>query len=212
MKDKRFLVLVILLLCGAAATLWVKLTETELPPDSSVFNLPQEIGVYKSEDVQLKESIYAALETKNIIMRYYMKEDEPPILFYLIFSARTHKTSDPPENCLRGEGRTITHKAKEIISIDIEQQSFDLAANKLVVEKDKDKQVYLYWFIAGDEFADSYVKQRLKLITAYLKRSPLSGGQIRISTAIVNNNEQEALQRLKTFINTCMPSLLRLLG
>ncbi|MFH2137594.1 MAG: exosortase C-terminal domain/associated protein EpsI [Candidatus Omnitrophota bacterium] len=212
MKDKKFIVLIILLICGAVSTGLIKISKKEFPAASSVFNLPQEIGEYKSKDVKLNDETYKILETRNVIMRYYIKENEPPILFYLIFSESTHKTSDPPENCLQGEGRVITLKEKEIIPNALEQKSFGLTVNKLLVEKGKDKQIFLYWFIAGDKFLDSYFKQRLKLIFAYLKRTPLSGGQIRISTEVINHDEQEALQRLKAFINTCQPFLLDLLG
>ncbi|MFH1092808.1 MAG: exosortase C-terminal domain/associated protein EpsI [Candidatus Omnitrophota bacterium] len=204
--DKRFLVLVVILIIGAGLSFVFKSADIDPGLDERVINLPNEIGLYKSKDVELKDSIYEILETKNVVMRRYFKDGEPPILFYLIFSKETHKTSDPPENCLSGEGRAITSKVL------VKLPGLHIPVNKLLVEKSGNKDIYLYWFIAGNEFFNSYVGQRFKLISSFLKRSPQSGGQIRISTSIINNNEQEALQRLKEFIENMMPYLNELLN
>lgn len=207
---KRYLIVVILLIIAGIGTFVLKKTEVKQVSDPSILNFPREIGRYKSTDIPLKERIYEILQTRNVIMRQYVKEDEPPILFYLIFAQETHKTSDPPENCLRGEGRTIASKTKEVLPIVSKNRNLNLEVNKLLVEKGADKQIYLYWFIAGSEFTDSYFKQRVKLIMAYLKREPLSGGQIRISTTVLNNDTEQAIQRLQVFIEESMPFLLDL--
>ena len=204
--DKRFLIIVGILIIGVGLSLVFKSAEIDSGIDERVVNLPKQLGAYTSKDVELEDRIYEILETKNVVMRHYFKEGEPPVLFYLIFSKKTHKTSDPPENCLRGEGRAIVSKEQ------VELSGLDIPVNKLLVEKAGSKDLHLYWFIAGDEFFQSYVGQRLKLILSYLKRAPQSGGQIRISTEVIGNNEQEALQRLEKFIVEIMPYLEKLLG
>lgn len=203
--DKRFLVIVGILIVGVALTFLFKSAEIDQGIDERVVNLPKQLGVYTSKDVELEDRIYDILETKNVVMRHYFKEGEPPILFYLIFSKSTHKTSDPPENCLRGEGRAIISKEQVKIS------TLDVPVNKLLVEKSGMKDLHLYWFIAGNEFFQSYIGQRLKLISSYLIRSPQSGGQIRISTDIINNNERQAIQRIESFLTEMMPYLGKLL-
>ena len=203
--DKRFLIIVGILILGIVFSLVFKSAEIDTGIDERVVNLPKELGVYKSKDVELEDEIYDILETNNVVMRYYFKPGEPPILFYLIFSRSTHKTSDPPENCLSGEGREIVSKERVKLS------EPSLSVNKLIVEKSGNKEIYLYWFIAGDEFFESYVGQRLKLISSYLRRAPKSGGQIRISTSISDNNELASMQRLQEFIAQIMPYLKKLL-
>ncbi|MCG2711908.1 MAG: EpsI family protein [Candidatus Omnitrophica bacterium] len=203
--DKRFIVLVWILLIGVGLSFVFKPVDIDSGIDERVLNLPREPGIYKSKDIELEDRIYDILETKNVVMRHYFKEGELPILFYLIFSKKTHKTSDPPENCLSGEGRAII--SKELVEL----PGFNFPVNKLLVEKSGIKDMYLYWFIAGDEFFDNYVGQRLKLIMSYLKRCPQSGGQIRISTEVTKNNEQAAMKRLEEFIAEMMPYLKELL-
>lgn len=203
--DKRFFIIVGILVVGVGLSFLFKSAEIDAGIDQRVVNLPKELGEYKSKDVELDERIYDILETKNVVMRNYFKDDEPPILFYLIFSKKTHKTSDPPENCLQGEGRAIV--SKELVDL----PGLDCSVNKLLVEKSGNKDLYLYWFIAGNEFFDNYVGQRLKLIMSYLRRNPQSGGQVRISIEIVDGNEKEAMQRLQEFIVEMMPYLRKLL-
>jgi EpsI family protein len=209
--DKKFIIIIGILFVGVIGTMVFKLPEIDSSSDVRIANIPQQIGEYKGKDISLKDEIYAMLETKNIVMRTYEKISEPPILFYLIFAKATHKTSDPPENCLQGDGYSVLSKAKVSIPITMDKEQFNLKANKLIVGKPGQKMLYLYWFIAGDQFQDSYFKQRIKLISAFLKRTPLSGGQVRISTLIENNDENQALSRLEGFIQQVIPHLKPLL-
>lgn len=212
MFDKRFYLITILLFFAALVTLFANRWEIKPQGDVEFLTLPKELAGYTSKDLELSERTYEILETKNVIMREYVKGDEPPILFYLIFAQETYKTSDPPENCLMGEGRSVTYKTKEVLTVPVGDRKIDLKINKLLVEEKGNKEIYVYWFLAGNEFIDSYVKQRLKLFLGYLNRKPLSGGQIRISTSVVNNNEQEAFNRIQTFIDEIMPHLVKLLS
>jgi len=203
--DRRFYSLIGILFFGIFLTIVFKPAEIDSGRDERVMSIPKILGEYTSKDVKLDEDVYDMLETKNVIMRDYRKKNEPPIIFYLIFSKKTHKTSDPPENCLRGEDRVIINKGL------VEFPEFNLSANKLIAEKDGVKELYLYWFIAGNKFYKGYFKQRLELILSYLKRAPKCGGQIRISTQIIDSNEQDALQRMEDFIALILPHLKQLL-
>ncbi|MFH1459041.1 MAG: exosortase C-terminal domain/associated protein EpsI [Candidatus Omnitrophota bacterium] len=202
-------VLICLLLTGMVLSFVFKPIKLDNSNDKRIIQFPQTIGEYTSTDVVLGKEVYDILETKNVIMRYYKKNAEPPILFYLIFSQQTHKTSDPPENCLTGDGILILQKSKTFLKL---SNNVKLSVNKLITGSQDKKQVYLYWFLAGNQFVDSYITQRVKLIASYLMRKPLSGGQIRISTDIIEANETEALQRINAFISECLPLLVGLLS
>ena len=212
MVDRRFFVITILLFISALITLFAARWQIKPQSDEAFLQLPKEFGGYTSRDVSLSERIYEILETENVIMREYARGNEPSILFYLIYAKQTYKTSDPPENCLMGEGRSVTYKTQEVLSVPIRDKKVDLKINKLLVEEKENKEIYVYWFLAGSEFTNSYLKQRLKLFLGYLKRKPLSGGQIRISTSVLNNDELEAFLRLKGFIQEIIPYLIKLLS
>ncbi|MFH1061254.1 MAG: exosortase C-terminal domain/associated protein EpsI [Candidatus Omnitrophota bacterium] len=209
--DKKFLIIIGILFIGVIGTMVFKLPEIDSSSDARISEIPHQIGEFTSKDIEFDENIYVILETRNIVMRLYEKQEQPPILFYLIFSKATHKTSDPPENCLQGDGYSVMNKDKVSMTINMGDAEFELNANKLIAGKPESKKLYLYWFLAGNEFQDSYFKQRLKLISAFLKRKPLSGGQIRISIDIENNDENQALSRLEGFIQQIIPHLKPLL-
>lgn len=209
--DKKFLIIIGVLFVGVIGTIVFKLPEIDSSLDARIANIPMQMGEYTGTDIELEEKVYAILETENIVMRSYVKKTQPPILFYLIFSKATHKSSDPPENCLQGDGCSVLNKEKVNIPIVIDGNNFSLQANKLIARKTNENNLYLYWFLAGDQFQDSYFKQRIKLISAFFKRKPLSGGQIRISISIENNDETQALTRLESFTQEIIPHLKPLL-
>jgi len=201
---KRQLIVIIFGLVFALSTVILHVTQKKVPLDSFELRFPAKIAEYESKEIVLDDEIFVLLETDNIIMREYSKPGEPPILFYLIFDPEATKASDPPENCLRGDDRVITSKTVESLS---ERSEADFKVNRLIVEKNADKHLYVYWFIAGDKFTHSYFRQRLELMGASLRRNPLSGGQVRISTMVLRGNEAEALERLELFIQESLPFL-----
>ena len=207
MDNRKFITILSALLLGAGISFFLRPITIDDSVDKRILDFPKEIFGYKAADVELNQKVYELLETKNIIMRNYEKAGKATILFYLIFAKETYKTSDPPENCIQGEGGNISGKSKAVIHTDAR----DLPVNKLLVDSGGKKYLYLYWFLAGDTFTDSYAKQRLALMGAYLRRSPLGGGQIRISAEIEGNDESAAFQELQGFINSSMPELLKLL-
>ena len=89
--DKKFLIIVGILVLGIALSFLFRPVDVDKSVDIRVVQLPKELGEYQSKDVDLEDRIYDILETKNIVMRHYFKGDEPPILFYLIFSKSTYK-------------------------------------------------------------------------------------------------------------------------
>jgi len=206
--DKNFIILTILLCIGVAVSIVLKPLPIDDSLDARILKFPLQLAGYSGTDITLSQQVYDILETKNVIMRAYEKQGYPRVLFYLIFSKQTHKTSDPPENCVQGDGGVILDKSKRQINAG----GRSLTVNRLLVEQDGKKELYFYWFIAGNEFTDSYVVQRVKLMLAYLKRAPLSGGQIRISTEISDGDEPQAVRRLEQFIEGLLPDLLGLLS
>ena len=206
--DKRFFIVIALLIIGAGITLFLKPVQIEGSLDPRIASFPDRIGDYvKVKDLNLEDKIYGILETRNIVLRQYQKGTEPPVLLYIIFAPRTHKTSDPPENCLVGDGMSVLKKDK--VSVDAGDKPF--YADKLVAEDARGRFMYFYWFLAGDEFTGSYAAQRMKLIMAALRLDPLSGGQIRISTQVMDS-EDSAQARLNDFLKTAYPEFRSFLG
>ncbi len=201
--DKKFFIVIGLLILGVGITLFLRPIQIDSSLDPRIVHFPDKIGSYvKAKDIHIADKIYGILETRNIILRQYQKGKEPPVLLYIIFSPRTHKTSDPPENCLIGDGMTVLSKEK--IKVSPGKTPFEVEKLVAAGKGSETKQMYFYWFLAGNEFTGSYTAQRLKLIMACLRLNPLSGGQIRISTQIVKGKEQ-AQKRLEDFLKQAAP-------
>ncbi|MCM8814067.1 MAG: EpsI family protein [Candidatus Omnitrophica bacterium] len=173
--------------------------------------IPLNVNTYCGRDVPLEKRIYEMLETNNVIMRFYDTKDKPEVLFYFIYDSGTYKTADPPENCVQGDGFTVLKKERKILSIPYGDKHYELPVNVMLVERQKERQVFVYWFLAGDRFYDSYVQQRRRLISAYLSMRPLGGGQARISTQVYGNDAEEALGRISDFITAMLPYITKFL-
>lgn len=209
MSNRRFVFIVLVLAMAAIGTLALQSRlRSKAAPVGALLTLPDAIGDYQGQDVELQERVYDILRTRNVIMREYAKTGEPPILFYLIFDRESQKSSDPPENCIQGSGKTVTAKKKITLAVPLGDQSISFVANKLSVLAGGRHEVYVYWFLAGGEMLDNYLAQRVKLVKSYLLGRPLSGGQVRISTDVVEGDEEEAMIRLQEFIRMLLPHLL----
>ncbi|MFH1282035.1 MAG: exosortase C-terminal domain/associated protein EpsI, partial [bacterium] len=151
-------------------------------------------------DIPIPENDYAILETRNLFVREYKNKQGQFVYLYLIYSEDNRKVSHPPEICLLGSGMTIVEKNPI-------QLTSPIKAMKLIVEKEKIPQMYIYWFKAGNVYTDNYIKQQMKIVIDRMLGKRTAGAMIRISTDLKTNDKEEAFNLLKSFSNEISPLL-----
>ncbi len=202
MKNATFIIAAILLI--AVIILVNQPAKFDPNQETQMVNFPKQIGDWKGEDVQLKESDYAILETRNLIMRNYKNLTQgEEVNLYIIYSADNRKALHPPEICYTGGG------AGTILSKEVVPLNANFKANKFIIENKDFSQLVVYWFKSGNLSTYSYIHQQLKTVKDRLMQKKTSGAMIRISTVIDPKNPNKAMNLVKSFSASIIPLINR---
>ncbi|MBI4846013.1 MAG: EpsI family protein [Candidatus Omnitrophica bacterium] len=204
---KRFIIIIFILLLALVFTVFLQTKFKEASKMKASMDLPSEINGYKAQDIKLDDKVYAILETDQVIMRRYEKQDAAPIIFYFVFSPNRARASDPPEVCLIGEGNMIQEKTTTGLIIASEGKDFKLRVNKLIVEKDGRKELVLYWYYAGSEVTHDYFRHQAKLLFKNLLFQSPGCGMVRLYIPILGGDENSAMEALNEFLNAVFPHI-----
>lgn len=199
-KNKTFSAVVLILVISGIIGFSFYFSAPVDSKDAPIKNFPLKIGDWKAEDIPLDERVYDLLETKNLILRDYQDPQGRKINFYVIYSRDNRKVSHPPEICLQGDGGTVVEKSPLKISPAIN-------ANKLVMEKKTTRELAVYWYKAGSHYTANYVDQQIRMSWDRLLGKKTSLALIRVIAVVENNNDQEAMSRIREFCALIEPLL-----
>lgn len=175
----------------------------------AIGKIPYSIGGWKGEELSLDSSVYEILETKAIIHRTYTLHNKN-ILLSIVYYPETKVSFHAPELCLGGKGNRIQSSAKKI-HIDYNGDTVNLDINMIVQEKSEDRQLVYYFYKAGPFIANSYIKLRFAMTLSKFTERKKSGALIRVSTPIIQDNQEEASQKLIKFIEEIYPYIINYL-
>lgn len=199
-KNKSFSAVVLILVISGIIGFSSYFSAPVDTKDTPIKNFPLEVGNWKAQDIPLGQRIYDLLETKNLIMRDYQDPQGRKINLYVIYSRDNRKVSHPPEICLQGDGATVVEKTPLKISSSIN-------ANKLVMEMKAGREIAVYWYKAGSHYTANYVDQQFRMSWDRLLGKKTSLAMIRVIAVVENNNDQEALSRIREFSALIEPLL-----
>lgn len=199
MNNKSFFIVVGILIVVAGLALIAYLpARTDIALKTKVSDFPKEIGEWKGTDLPLEENVYEILETRNLFIRDYKNAKGDSVYLYIVYSEDNRKVSHPPEVCLLGSGATVVDKASlELTPI--------IKTNKLLVEDANTRSIVAYWFKAGNFNTSQYIKQQLKTVFDRILGKRTSSALIRLSTDIKNDEQNDAINLLKSFASQIEP-------
>lgn len=172
--------------------------------------LPIFINGWSGEDIKVDDRTLEILETNDVLMRDYKKEGNPFIQLCIIYASNNRKVSHPPEVCYKGSGWSLEEKIPVVFSIKSDEFP-ELRANKLILEKGDQKQLVLYWYKCNSDYATNYYKQQINVVKSEIITGKSTSGLIRISTPIVNNDEDVAMMRVQRFSLNMLPLITKYL-
>lgn len=203
MSNKNFVIVVMILVAVAGVALMAYLpTRFDISSKIKVADFPKTIGEWTGTDITLDEKVYQILETRNLFVRDYKNTNGDSVYLYVVYSEDNRKVSHPPEVCLMGSGVTVADKTTVQITDSIK-------ATQLIVEKDKTRDLVVYWFKAGNLNTDKYLTQQLKIVTDRMFGKRTSGALIRLTTQIGESGEEASLEMIKKFAGEIEPLLQR---
>ena len=172
--------------------------------------LPVFINGWSGEDIEVDDRTLELLETDDVLMREYRKEGYPPVEFCIIYASNNRKVSHPPEICYRGGGWALEEK-KPIVFSKRSGEFPEFSAIKLIIEKGDQKQLVLYWYKCNRKYTTNYYTQQINIVKSEITTGKSTSGLIRISTPIVNNDEDVAMMRVQKFSLKMLPSITKFL-
>ncbi len=172
--------------------------------------LPIFINGWSGEDIKVDDKTLEILETDDVLMRDYKKEGNPFIQLCIVYASNNRKVSHPPEVCYKGSGWSLEEKIPVVFSIKSDEFP-EFSANKLILEKGDQKQLVLYWYKCNSEYAINYYKQQINIVKSEIITGKSASGLIRISTPIVNNDEDVAMMRVQRFSLNMLPLITKYL-
>ncbi len=207
MKKSQQLWIVIVLLAGIGLAAWGSYFRTYFAKDTvSIHIFPKKIGDWVSEDLPITDEEYAILETRNAFIRKYTNTKTGDVVYlYIVYAQNNRKVSHPPEICYTGGGADVLADRKEKIPL---PNGTTIVANNLKLAFRDAEQLSFYWFKAGkDTYTPNYWHQQILLAKNTLLQKSSSSALIRVSSDIINGNEDAAKKRIKTFIRLIAPLL-----
>lgn len=201
MSNKTFIIVTLILAAGAGIGFMSYLpTRFDIGAKAKVADFPKTIGEWQATDIPLSERDYEILETRNLIMREYKNPKGESVYLYIVYSEDNRKVAHPPEICLSGGGLSILDKSSVQITDSIR-------ATRLLTEKGDFRQLVIYWYKAANLNTDKYLKQQLKVVLDRTLGKRTSCALIRLTTDIKDNNQEAALESVKTFTKEIEPLL-----
>lgn len=179
----------------------------------SLSSMPQEIAGWTGEDVPLDPDTRRALGMDDYLQRVYARDTggaEAPVGVYIAYyaSQRQGDAIHSPLNCLPGTGWQPVSRDRVRVA---GTASGLFTANRLVVQKGRERQEVFYWYDGrGRRLASEYMN-KLLLIVDGVRENRTDAALVRLSTRI-DTSSQQADRRLQTFAAAVDPVLVAALA
>ena len=169
-------------------------------------NLPSEVGPYRQngEDIDPGDEVRKALETSDILMRYYTAPNGAPILVTIVYAGQKRRSLHFPEVCLVGQGWEVEQAYAAPVGIEFE-------GRRLVIFRGDDEQAVLYWLKTGKQFTSSTFINALYWAREQLIFGTPTSSMIKLSMPVLKQagqDEEEAFAILDDFASRLGPILL----
>lgn len=169
-------------------------------------SLPSEVGPYRQhgEDIDPGDVVRKALETSDILMRYYTAPNGAPILVTIVYAGQKRRSLHFPEVCLVGQGWEVEQAYSAPVGIEFE-------GRRLVIFRGDDEQAVLYWLKTGKRFTSSTFMNAIYWAREQLLFGTPTSSMIKLSMPVlkqVGQDQEAAFAILDDFASRLGPILL----
>jgi EpsI family protein len=216
-----------ILLLGAANVALARMARPEPPRvRAPLGDLPLHLaGAWEGSEIGIDARTLDVLQLSDHVMRVYLpvaggradggqtgsvdRAQEPsvaPVFLYVGYydDQRTGATYHSPKNCLPGGGWQIAQSGTTALS---GRESVRFLVNRVVIEKEFDRQLVLYWYQDRGRSIESEYAAKLYLIWDSMTRNRTDGALVRVSTPIVGTAEEAEAHAVR-FLDDAWPLLL----
>lgn len=208
MKRGRNVFLAVVILIAAGFLVRSVSHGEETPIRQSLAAFPLQLAPWSGRQLGLEGQVVQLLQVDDYIVRYYQREQEPPIGLYISYfqSMREGKGYHSPKNCLPGSGWYFADMS--ITSLDVPgEHGQGVQVKKLIMQKGLEKQLVLYWYQDRGRIITSEYWAKIYMVWDAITKNRTDGAFVRITVPFSQQDEQRALEQGKAFAETIFPLL-----
>jgi EpsI family protein len=154
------------------------------------------VGPWTATSLPVDERAIQVLETDDVALREYRMGDEPPVWFAQVGGFGNRAAFHPPELCYVGSHFEVFERGPVTVMVNGQARK----VMRLVIQQDQQRFEAWYWFTANGRVTPNYYQQQLWLLADAIRRKPMSGTLVRISTPI--DHPASAHRRLLAFVTS----------
>lgn len=181
----------------------------ELPPERTAFvDFASQIGNWQGSPLPVEPQLISALRFDDYLLADYTDTSNRPVTLYMAYygSQRKGQSAHSPSSCIPGGGwEIISHRTANLAL-----NGFRMPVNRVLIQKDRQKQLVFYWFKQRDRILSSEYLVKFYLLWDSLVRKRSDGALVRVSAAVEpGENEQAVEDRILRFAQELQPQLSR---
>ncbi len=201
--------------CGIGVVLLLPLISPQIvdrhemvPPRQPFLDFPMLVEGWSGSSYPLESQYIDALRFDDYLLADYRFGQSSPVTLYMAYyrSQRKGQSVHSPQSCIPGGGWEIL--SVEPVRLGRPNVSLPLSANLVLIGKNDQRQVVLYWFKQRDRQLTNEYLVKLYLVWDAIVRRRTDGGLIRLASAIrPGETEEVSRQRVLALAEAVGPRL-----
>jgi exosortase D (VPLPA-CTERM-specific) len=206
-----YLCSVALMIPVAFASTFIVEHEDVSPPRTMFVDFPMQLEGWIGTSLTLEKQYIDALRFDDYMLADYRLGGGQPVNLYTAYyrSQRKGQSAHSPQSCLPGGGWEIS----SLTYMDVPASSGvdrPLHVNRALIQKDRQKQVVLYWFKQRERILSNEYLVKVFLFWDGVSRGRTDGALVRIASLVGPGETEDIVdQRLRRFVATVAPELHR---
>jgi exosortase D (VPLPA-CTERM-specific) len=196
------------LLLASGITVSLISHRSEIVPDRTRFvEFPARLGTWQGRTATLDADVEHVLGFDDYILSDYVGADRKSVNLYVAYYTSQRKGESPhsPLVCIPGGGWQIAAFERTSTAA---ANAARLPFNRVVIERDRTKQVVYYWFDERGRKVANEWWSKWYLLTDAIFKNRTDGALVRLTTQVMpGETELDADHRLGAFMNEVVPAL-----
>lgn len=188
---------------------WSMGDRQERPPARAAFvDFAMRIGNWHGNTLPVEPQLISTLRFDDYLLADYAESEKAPVTLYIAYyrSQRNGRSAHSPSSCIPGGGWEITSHDRVILPAD----GRAIPVNRVLIQKDREKQLVLYWFKQRDRQLASEYSVKWYLLWDALTKQRSDGALIRLSASVLPGEaEKEVEHRILQLARQIQPQLTR---
>jgi EpsI family protein len=180
----------------------------KIRPNKPLSTFPKQIGEWVGSEERFDQRIYDILGVDDSFLCNYRTPDGDHVQLYVGFY-ETQREGDlihSPKHCMPGAGWDIIQTSLEEVTMP-KSNPGKLKVSRLLLSKDDQQQVMLYWFQSRGRLIVSEYMQKIYLVIDSITRHRTDGSFVRLISPVKDGDEDRTSDVMKGFVECLFPIL-----